>query len=90
MLQHSQNQTKHLHNCQIYTIVYILLNRIIEFIYDFMSVCNVYCILNESCIQKCNFWKSIGWVDACDMIKGNESDVANIDFEIGYKRGDKL
>ena len=26
----------------------------------------------------------------CDMIKGNESDVANIDFELQAKRGDKF
>ena len=25
----------------------------------------------------------------CDMIKGNESDVGNIDFELQAKRGDK-
>ena len=30
-------------------------------------------------------WKSI-----CDMIKGNESDVGNIDFELQAKRGDKF
>ena len=26
----------------------------------------------------------------CDMIKGNESDVRNIDFELQAKRGDKF
>ena len=26
----------------------------------------------------------------CDMIKGNESDVGNIDFELQAKRGDKF
>ena len=26
----------------------------------------------------------------CDMIKGNESDVENIDFELQAKRGDKF
>ena len=26
----------------------------------------------------------------CDMIKGNESDVGNIDFELQDKRGDKF
>ena len=26
----------------------------------------------------------------CDMIKGNESDVGNIDFELQTKRGDKF
>ena len=26
----------------------------------------------------------------CDMIKGNESDVANIDFELQAKRGGKF
>ena len=28
--------------------------------------------------------------DICDMIKGSESDVENIDFELQAKRGDKL
>ena len=28
--------------------------------------------------------------DICDMIKGNESDVMNIDFELQAKRGDKF
>ena len=27
---------------------------------------------------------------SCDMIKGNESDVGNIDFELQAKRGDKF
>ena len=27
---------------------------------------------------------------ACDMIKGNESDVGNTDFELQAKRGDKF
>ena len=26
----------------------------------------------------------------CDMIKGNESDVRNIDFELQAKKGDKF
>ena len=29
-------------------------------------------------------------VSICDMIKGNESDVGNIDFELQAKRGDEF
>ena len=29
-------------------------------------------------------------VQICDMIKGNESDVGNIDFKLQAKRGDKF
>ena len=29
-------------------------------------------------------------MNICDMIKGNESDVGNIDFELQAKRGDKF
>ena len=29
-------------------------------------------------------------VNNCDMIKGNESDVGNIDFELQAKRGNKF
>ena len=29
-------------------------------------------------------------MDICDMIKGNESDVGNIDFELQAKRGNKF
>ena len=29
-------------------------------------------------------------IQKCDMIKGNESDVANIEFELSAKRGDKF
>ena len=30
------------------------------------------------------------WINKCDMIKGSESDVGNIDFELQAKRGDKF
>ena len=44
--------------------------------------------------MKHNFFKlnshRIGMEVKCDMIKGNESDVGNIDFELQAKRGDKF
>ena len=43
------------------------------------QVCFVFCGI-LSCFIVC----------ICDMIKGNESDVGNIDFELQDKNGDKL
>ena len=36
------------------------------------------------------FKLQISWKNKCDMIKGNESDVGNIDFELQATRGDEF
>ena len=39
-------------------------------------------LIFENLVKKC--------IDKCDMIKGNESDVGNIDFELLALKGDKF
>ena len=38
----------------------------------------------------CNKLNRLITCNICDMIKGNESDIRNIDIELQAKRGDKL
>ena len=66
------------------------LDQCLTIICTFVVVCKHYVliafinleVLKQSFRSCCN--------DNCDMIKGNESDVVNVDFELLAKRGDRF
>ena len=44
--------------------------------------------IQEVFVKQRKFFHLLGYI--CDMIKGNESDVGNVDFKLQAKRGDKF
>ena len=57
-----------------------------------MGMCkySVLCYLQPCCWAGKNVSNAINNFQKCDMIKGNESDVGNVDFEILAKTGYKF